>query len=261
MKFFLRLLLGSLGLSATCWLAGCTVYAPMQPTVSGIRAVGEAEIGASIQGSGRAEASAVVSPAPGFLLAGAVTYRPRLERNKTYFTTRQWEAAAGAYVPIGPRWVISGLGGYGYASTDRIWGELLGNSPDLHARYAKYFGQFCLHYGTKDDGAGLVIRVSQLKFDELSFYSPYYSGQVQMQDMWRHELLIYGRPVFGNRASSRWATMLQGSVGVSLSSKKPLDDQTPGYSEYNRNIQPVLLGSLGLGFARRVRQPPVTAPH
>ena len=64
-------------------LGGCTVYAPMQPTVSGIRAVGEAEFGASIQGSGRVEASAVVSPAPGFLLAGAATYRPRIGSRAT----------------------------------------------------------------------------------------------------------------------------------------------------------------------------------
>ena len=57
-------------------LASCTVYAPMQPTVSTVTQAGQLELTGSAQLSGRVEGTAVYSPPPHVLLAGGGTYRP-----------------------------------------------------------------------------------------------------------------------------------------------------------------------------------------
>lgn len=81
---------------AAALLAGCTVYAPMQLTVSSIRQAGQTELSASTQLNGRVEVTAVCSPLPHVLLAGSTTYRPNLG-GTTYFATRQWEVGTGTY--------------------------------------------------------------------------------------------------------------------------------------------------------------------
>ncbi|TPG65443.1 hypothetical protein [Hymenobacter nivis] len=82
-------------------LTGCTVYAPMQPTVATLSRAGQLETSASVQLSGRVEAGALYSPLAHVLVAGSGTYRPHLSGgDSTFFSTRQWEAGAGTYYPV-----------------------------------------------------------------------------------------------------------------------------------------------------------------
>ena len=83
-------------------LTSCTVYAPMQPTVATVSRAGQMETNAFIQLNGRMEAGALYSPLPHVLVVGSGTYRPRLgSGDSTFFSTRQWEAGAGTYWPMG----------------------------------------------------------------------------------------------------------------------------------------------------------------
>lgn len=228
-------------------LSGCTVYAPMQPTVSTIRQAGQAQVSTSVQLSGRVEAGAVYSPLPHVLVAGAGTYRPALG-GTTYFGTRQWEAGAGTYWPLGHSWRLTGLGGYGYAATERVSAELFGHTPQLRACYGKLFGQLGFDHSRREGmSVGVVYRFTQLHFDELSFYSPYYEGVVDIARMNRHELLLYGRRELGWGQAHRW--QFQATTGVSFSGlAPPANDNQPNSFETNRNYKPVLLLSAGLVF-------------
>ena len=229
-------------------LTGCTVYAPMQPTVSTVREAGQVEISGSSQLNGRLEGGVVLSPVAHVLLAGAGSYRPAVYIGKTYFSTRQWEAAAGTYWALGPKWLLTGLGGYGYASSGRIWAELLGGTtPDLHARYGKWFGQAGLHHDGQNVGFGLVYRLTELRFDELSYYTPYYAGIVDMRPLVRHELLFYSRRLLGGGPVGQWH--MQTALGVSLAARSRSSDDTSNRFEYNRTLFPALLASVGVVFS------------
>ena len=113
-SYFYRFLL----LAAVALLTSCTVYAPMQPTVSTITQAGQLELTGSAQFNGRMEGTAVYSPLPHVLLAGGGTYRPNLG-GSAYFATRQWETGAGTYWVLGKHWLLTGEGGYGYACSER----------------------------------------------------------------------------------------------------------------------------------------------
>ena len=230
---------------AAALLAGCTVYAPMQPTVSSIRQAGQTELSASTQLNGCVEAAAVYSPLPHVLLADSTTYRPNLG-GTTYFATRQWEVGTGTYWPLGKSWLLTGMGGYGYAATESVQNELLGNSPLLRARYSKLFGQVGIDNRFKRGSVGGVYRFTQLRFDELSFYSPYYQGTVNIAPMGRHEFLLYGRHELPLGEAHRW--QLQFAAGLSVSSQHRVTDTETDAFETNRNLLPVLLASGGLVF-------------
>lgn len=233
-------------LAAVALLASCTVYAPMQPTVSTITQAGQLELTGSAQLSGRAEGAAVYSPLPHVLLAGGGTYRPNLG-GTTYFATRQWEAGAGTYWMLGTHWLLTGEGGYGYARSERVWRELLGTSPELRAQYGKVFGQVGLGYLHKQKwSGGAIYRFSQLHFDELSYYTPHYRGAMDNTNTGRHEVLLYGRHELHIGRASRW--QLQGSVGISTSNQARQPDTDAYAGEINRTRQPVLLVSGGLVF-------------
>lgn len=233
-------------LAAVALLASCTVYAPMQPTVSTITQAGQLELTGSAQLNGRVEGTAVFSPLPHVLLAGGGTYRPNFG-GTSFFATRQWEAGAGTYWTLGKHWLLTGEGGYGYASSERAWAELFGASPELRARYSKAFGQVSLGYLHKQKwSGGAIYRFSQLHFDEMSFYTPHYEGGMSNTNMGRHEVLVYGRHELHIGRASRW--QLQGAVGFSASNQARLASLDTDVFEINRNRQPVLMVSGGLVF-------------
>ena len=118
-------------LAAVALLASCTVYVPMQPTVSTITQAGQLELTGSAQLSGRAAGTAVYSPLAHVLLAGGGTY---------------WM--------LGTHWLLTGEGGYGYARSERVWRGLLGISPELRAQYSKVFGQVGLGLSTQAEMVG-----------------------------------------------------------------------------------------------------------
>ena len=240
------LLAAAAAAAAAALLTSCTVYAPMQPTVSTVTQAGQLELTGSAQLSGRVEGTAVYSPLPHVLLAGGGTYRPRLG-GTTYFATRQWEAGAGTYWLLGQHWLLTGEGGYGYAGTERMWQELFGNSPELRARYSKVFGQVSLGYLRKQKwSGGAVYRFSQLHFDASSYYTPYYQGTTTNTNMGRHEVLLYGRHELHLGRASRW--QLQGAMGFSASNLARRADTDGSTFEINRNRQPVLMMSGGLVY-------------
>ena len=245
-------------------LAGCGVYAPLQPTVSGIRHAGEIEASASIQGSGRLEAGLVAAPVPHLLLAGAGSYRPRLGTG-AYFETRQWEAAAGSYLALGPRYTLSALGGYGYGRTGRIYAELWGYSPELRAAYTKGFGQANLHLATPHIEAGVVYRLTQLHFTELSYRGfsypgVYDEGNLNITTQRRHEVLLYAA-VNLRRVATQWQLQARSTVGLSLAESQRGSPGQPDTPEYNRARVPALVASVGLVFARRPAAVPVVIPR
>lgn len=232
--------------SAAALLASCTVYAPVQPTVSTLTQAGQLELTGSAQFSGRVEGTAVYSPLPRVLLSGTGTYRPRLG-GPTYFATRQWEAGAGTYWLLGQHWLLTGEGGYGYARTERVWQELFGNSPELRARYGKAFGQVGLGYLHRQVWSiGTIYRFSQLRFDELSYFRPSSSGTLTNTNMGRHEVLLYYRYALPLGRANRWH--LQGASGFSAGNQARRYDTEGNSFEINRNRQPVFLASWGLVY-------------
>lgn len=236
-------------------LTGCTVYAPMQPTVATVSRAGQLEANASIQLSGRVEVGALYSPLPHVLVVGSGTYRPHLNSgDATFFSTRQWEAGAGTYWPLGKAWLVSGLTGGGYAATERLSSEPLGKTPLLRARYSKLFAQVGIDCRPFRSGSfGVVYRFAQLRFDELTFYQPTYRGSVENRTMGRHEVLVYGRYDLAWGQPHSW--QIQSAVGCSLSNL-PLHTDEP--FETTRNRLPVLLLSMGLVYCPALGR---TGPH
>ena len=239
----------SLALLAGLALAGCSVYAPLQPTVSGIREAHEIEASAGLQANGRLDASIVAAPVPHLLLAAAGCYRPRLGGD-TYFGTRQWEAAAGTYLPLGPKCVLSGLLGYGYAGSERKSAELLGGTTDdLRTRYGKAYGQLNAHW---DGRFGLVYRAVRLNFDELTYDNSYTLRQVPLASQWRHELLLYSVPGgWRGPTGARWRWQTRTSLGLSVPGQRPNEEAYDKDFYYTRMFFPTFLASVGLTFARR----------
>lgn len=246
----------------TALLTSCTVYVPMQPTVSTIRQAEQVELTASIQPNLRLEAGAMVSPLSHLLLAAAGTYRPRLESSSSYFSTRQWEAGGGGYVPLGPKAQLTGLAGGGQGSSERgveTPGFLFaGDFTEYRARYRKFFGQ--LGIGTAGPAVpgrpalGLVYRYTWVSFDELTYVlTPRPSllpalpeaGAVPLAGMGRHELLAYCRANLDR--AGYWQAQLAG--GVSGDASHPTADPlAPGSLHVDKTVRQVLLFSFGLVY-------------
>ncbi|GAA3939470.1 hypothetical protein [Hymenobacter algoricola] len=232
----------------------CTVYAPMQPTISTISRQGQVEISGSVQASGRVEGSVVYSPLPHVLVTGAGTFRPRLG-DSTFNTTRQGELGLGGYLPLGKGWQLTGLAGYGRASTHRAYveGTLLWGGGQTREEYTmrsgKLFGQTSLTHEGARGAVGAVYRLSKISFDQLDYaavsYSYYASYPVPLRRMVRHEALVFGR--YGLDAQNRW--QLQATVGLSVAGaaeQSTTDDRR--YSQANHLLLPVPITSLGVVF-------------
>ena len=232
----------------------------MQPTAVSLREVGQAQFTGSVQLSGRAELGAVVAPANHVLLMGAGSYRPKTTDNDSlHFGTRQWEAGAGTYWPLGQSqaWVVSGLVGFGRATTERRWGELLGSSLAYRASYRKVFGQVGVDF---NDGLffsmGLVYRFTRLNFEDLSYAGRYAQGRATNLRNDRHEVLLYVRRAlpWGLLAES-W--QLQTTLGVSFGSANLVDpDTTPDAYAINVNRAAVPLCSVGLVYTLTPKRKP-----
>jgi hypothetical protein len=155
----------------------CTVYAPMQPLMPLVSQRGQVEAGASSQFTGRLEATGAYSPVRRAVVTGALTVVPKL--GKEYFlVTRQYEMGAGLYQPLGERWLLSALGGYGQAYCSRGYVDAgffgPGTYSEYKARYAKYFGQVGVAYTGPILKHGITYRLLKADFDYLvdSQYGP-----------------------------------------------------------------------------------------
>lgn len=232
-------------------LGGCTVYAPMQPTAPVVCQAGQAEIGASVQLSGRVEATAIYAPRPHLLVGAGLTGRPRLG-DHNYLQTGQYEVSAGYYRALGEHWVLSGMGGFGQAHNHRDFPELgflffPTTYTQYEARYHKFFGQLGAAYVQPTGAAlGVAYRLTYIGFNELRVERV---GELPLTAMRRHELTITVRSSLS--ANGHW--QLLGTAGLSFAGTPRFDDNLGGQAEYhaNRTLLPVLLYSMGVGYTLR----------
>lgn len=233
-------------------LSSCTVYAPMQPTISTVRAKGQSEISASVQPNGRVEAGGVYSPLPHALIMATGTFRPKLD-DTTFAATRQWEVGVGSYLPLGRNWLATGMVGYGYAVSSKrftelplvFWGGGGTSRTEYQTRYGKVFGQVGVTRDTRRGSFGVVYRLSKIDFDQLNYSSAYARYAIPLRSMVRHEALLFGRHSIGS--AERW--QLQGTLGLSMASGPEQDDsQNRRLYEANRTRLPMPLASLGIVF-------------
>jgi hypothetical protein len=222
----------------------------MQPTMSLVKAVGEAEATVSIQPIGRIEATAAYSPVPHLLLTVGGTVCPKLG-SKRFLVTRQYELGAGGYLPLGSFWLLNAIGGYGQAVNNRgsqDLGFILSSTHnEYNARYNKLFIQAGIAHSGDNQSFGFTYRLTQVRFSTLTDTE---LGELPLSNMLRHEALFFVRRPIGN--SGQWET--QGTIGMSVSSTPRRNDKqgAPGYgdAEYqaNRTLLPALYTSLGLVY-------------
>ena len=220
----------------------CTVYAPIQPTMPLITAVGQAEAAANIQPNGRVEASVAYSPISHLLLTAGGTVCPKLGTNN-FLVTRQYELGVGGYLPLGSSWLVNGLGGYGQAVNTRRYEELFGGNNEYHARYNKLFAQVGVAHMRSSKSIGLTYRLTQVYFSTI--IDPQL-GDLPLPQMLRHEALFFVR----NTWSEHWDSQV--AMGMSVSSTQKRDDEPSSSSngssayEANRNLFPAVYVSLGV---------------
>lgn len=231
---------------------GCTVYAPMQPTMPLLRAAGQAEGTLSVQPNGRVEATAAYAPARHLLLMGGGTVCPKLGTN-TFLASRQYELGGGGYLPLGESWLVNGLAGFGQAVNSRGYSDLpivYGSThSEYHARYGKLFAQAGAAKLLDNRSFGFTYRLTQVRFATLTDAQ---LGELPLDRMLRHEGLFFMRSSWGERRRGRWETLV--TAGLSVSSTPRRDDGVnfPSYgaAEYqaNRNLLPAFLVSIGVVY-------------
>ncbi|MCC3158083.1 hypothetical protein LJ737_12610 [Hymenobacter sp. 15J16-1T3B] len=255
MKRFLFPFGCALGLLASL-LSSCSVYAPMQPTVSTIRHKGETEISASIQPNGRVEAGVVHSPIANVLVSGAATFRPKTNDSSS-LNTRQWELGLGTYRAVGPHWLFTGLTGGGFATTHKsiMTKELevfpLGVRNERYqydARYGKLFGQLNASYAFRGGEVGAAYRLTYLHFRDLTWQYNGYATPIPVKTMLRHEPQLFCRVNLDRQQPTRW--QLQAAVGMSLgrATAAPEYLNEPTWQETTRLRLPAPTASLGVVF-------------
>jgi|GEM_PF-1768161 len=243
---------------ATLLLAtSCTVYSPMQPTVSTVSKAGQVEVAGSVQATGRVEGSVVYSPLPHLLVSAAGTFRPKLGTDSTFNTTQQGEVGVGGYLPLGHGWQLTGLAGVGLGSSHRayveeplIWGTR--TLETYQSRFHKAFGQLSLTHEGRIGSIGGVYRLSKVSFTQLNYTEPEYLRfyAVPLPSMVRHEALLFGR--LNLDAAQRW--QLQGTAGLSVSGT-PEQKTDDGFDQDQANhvLLPVPMVSLGVVFRPTLR--------
>ena len=236
----------------------CTVYAPMQPTMPLPRAAGQAEGTASIQPNGRVEITGAVSPVRHVLLTAGGTVCPKLG-SESFLVSRQYEVGGGAYLPLGDKWLLNGLGGYGQAVNQRGYKDLAfifaSTYSEYSARYNKVFGQVGIAKMQERYAIGATYRLTQVQFSSLTSIQ---HGDLPLSRMLRHEALLFVRHAWGNGAHGQWESLV--TAGFSGSGTPKLDDNTgaPDYGaaayHANRNLLPAFMASLGAVYRPRWQQ-------
>lgn len=221
-------------------LAGCTVYAPMQPTLPQVRAKGETDLAASLQPTGRLEATAAYSPLPHVVVLGSLTGAPRLGE-QVFLTTAQYEVGAGFYQPLGS-WLVGAQVGGGQAYVHRRYEQLFGGYRESEASYGKLFGQAGVAYQGIFRSLSLTYRLTRVQF---GYVRDADFGPLPLREMLRHEVALGSRVALSG--SRRW--QLVGTGGVSVAT----DSQPDGYSysvssRIHNQLGPAFFLSLGVAY-------------
>ncbi len=243
MQHFFRYVAGVVGLLSAC--VSCTVYAPMQPTMPLVRAAGATELSATVQTNGRVDATVAYSPAQSVVFTGAVAGSARLAPDN-YLKSQQYEIGGGLYHALGPRVLLSGLGGFGQARNTRGYPEFLGSNTTINeyrANYRTYFVQIGVANTDPKDTFGFTYRLTQVHFNELTVTGV---GPVPLTEMRRHEGLLFTRFDVGP-SPTRW--QLQATMGLSVASTPTLDrNASPLALHVNTTLQPAFLLGFGVVY-------------
>jgi len=213
----LRSVYGFLFISLLVGLGSCSVYAPLQPSAPMLRNKGEAEVGGSVYLSGRFEGSATYSPVRHVLVRTAGGIRTD-NRTDTYFRTRQLEVGAGTYWPLSERWLVGGMGGYGWGSGSRgftdggdSYIDTVRTSYAYQARYGKVFGETFIAFEDGPVTYGLAYRLSQIRFSRLTNNGL----PIDLRRMTRNEPMFFMR--FGSKQGVLQWAQLQVALSTSWS--------------------------------------------
>lgn len=254
MRLTFTLIFCNIGLAALLFeVGGCTVYAPMQPTMPLVTTVRQTEATASLQPNGRAEVTAAYSPAPHLVLTAGGSVCPKLGTNN-FLVSRQFEVGIGSYLLLGPHWLLNGLGGYGQAVNNRGYRDLgiifSSTYSEYNARYNKLFAQVGLAHVSAGSSMGFTYRLTQVHFSTLTDTE---LGDLPLPQMLRHEGLFFVRRPLGSTGT--WQTQVALGLSVSSTPKRNDDLGYPiyGQAEYhaNRNLLPAFYASLGLVYHPR----------
>ncbi|WP_226177432.1 hypothetical protein [Hymenobacter lucidus] len=221
-------------MALTLGLGSCSVYAPMLPATPQLRDKGQAEVQATSFLNGRWEGAATYSPLKYTLVRAAGGFKTD-NQDTTYFRVRQYEVGLGGYYPIGGHWLVSGLGGYGQARSNRGYFQpqfFVGESylVDFKANYHRYFGEVSASYYNSWLSTGIAYRLSKVRFNSLT-----YNGQpLPLSGMTRIEPMLFIR-VGGGQGRMRWL-QVQSSIGITGVPNSDLDPNStdPYEFEYSR---------------------------
>lgn len=209
-------------------LTGCSVYVPMLPAAPQLRDKGQVEVQANSYFNRRWEAGVTYSPAKYVLVraAGGIrTSRNSRADSARYESSRQYELAAGGYLPLGRNGLVSGLAGFGQARSASAYNEggIIRQRyyNDFRARYHRQFGELAASYFLPGRRSGLTLgaayRLSGVRFDELT-----YNGQtVDVRRLTRHETMAFCR--FGSPESAVPWLQVQLALGASTEPRRAFD--------------------------------------
>jgi hypothetical protein len=243
-------------LAAALSLTGCAVYTPLQPTLPSIRNAGEVEFRGSIQpASLRPEASVTYSPAKHALVSVAGSWRPQLKWGDTsLFRTKALEVGGGGYLPVGPHWTLSGLGGFGWGATDRSVSDgsiILSYHSNYYSRYNTRFGQVGMMFSYNRFKLGLGYRLTQLRFDELRTDELALPLETQL----RHAPFFTACWELGKGEVRRWQLEVSGSLALARSYKGS-SDSSDDTQAYLINMNRGAAANLGFGVVYRLHKQP-----
>lgn len=165
---------GILVSSAALLLAGCSVYAPLQPAAPSIRQKGQAEVAASAYINGRLEGSVAYSPVNNLLVRVGGGLKTG-GGDSSYFRIKQAEAGVGTYRDLGNGWIVGGLAGYGAGKSGRRFKdggfEARWDTVKIRSYAAKFQKLHAEVYVVRDEswletgvGYGASVRLSQVRF-------------------------------------------------------------------------------------------------
>jgi hypothetical protein len=218
MKRSLVLLLGWLGSA----LGGCVVYMPMQCAAPQITDKNQGELTASTYLNGRVEAAGTFSPAPHVLVRATYSSLGDQSQNptqdSTYYRGHQYDVSVGTYWPLGTKWLVGGLGGFGQARSEAAYsrGGGIFSYPVRHefdARYRKLFGEaYSTFQASKAFSLGAAYRITQVHFTSLTDQGT----PVDLRSMNRGESMFFMRFRLGNGPTEDRPVQLQAAWGTSV---------------------------------------------
>ncbi|UOQ67003.1 hypothetical protein [Hymenobacter volaticus] len=202
-------------------LSSCSVYAPMLPAAPQIRDKGQVEVQGTSFLNGRWEAGATYSPVKHLLVRAAGGIKTD-DRDTTYFRIRQYEVGVGGYYPLGERWLLSGLGGYGQARSSRGYfdvGPFVSPGEDVafRARYHKLYGEASASYRAPWVTMGIAYRLTRVTFSSLI----YDNQPFDLRHMTRMEPMLFWR--FGREDGAVPWLRVQTSIGGSSEGRHKYD--------------------------------------